>query len=140
MCAPDLPITVHSESRAIELVASSIEEKNGTGPTVDLGPDHARVLVISMGINHVLEDEKLAISIWGSADGDDWGDEPLLSFPPKYYCGVYSTFLDLSRHPNVRYLRVTWNMARWGKRAEQPLFGFYVSAEECGTRACVGAG
>src|ERR1700741_855233 len=78
------------------LLSPTLERTNGTGPTVDLGSDSVGLLVASLGINHVIENERLAVSIWGSADGYDWGDQPLLTFPPKSYCGVYSTFLRLA--------------------------------------------
>ena len=112
------------------LLSPSLESGDGTGPAIDLGFDHANLFVISMGINHVIEHARLAISIWGSADGNDWGDKPLASFPPKGYCGLYSMFLNLAAYPNVRYLRATWNMVRWGRRIGSPLFGFYATAQE----------
>jgi hypothetical protein len=112
------------------LLSPSLECGDGTGPAIDLGRDHADLLVISMGINHVIENERLTISIWGSMDGNDWGDTPLVSFPPKAYCGIYSTFLNLAAHPHVRCLRATWNMVRWGQRQGTPLFGFYATAQE----------
>ncbi|MBZ5611396.1 MAG: hypothetical protein LAP38_24300 [Acidobacteriia bacterium] len=114
------------------LVPPCTERSDGMGPVADLGLDHAGLLVITLGINHVLEHEGIAVSVWGSADGSDWGTKPLVSLPQKCYCGIYSTFLDLSKHPQVRYLRVRWNMVRWGKWEHVPLFGFYVSAQESG--------
>jgi hypothetical protein len=89
-----------------------------------------KLLVITVGINHVVEQESLALSIWGSVDGNDWGTEPLIQFPKKSYCGIYSTFLDLAKHPRVRHLRAQWNMVRWGRGNRPTLFGFYVSAQE----------
>ena len=115
---------------AYRLLSPCLDRRDGTGPTIDLGLDPASLLVISMGINHVIENERLTLSIWGSVDGNDWGEKPLVSFPPKAYCGVYSTFLNLAAHPQVRYLRAKWNMVRCGHGDGEPLFGFYVSARE----------
>lgn len=128
-------LTVRDQSAASErttyrLLSPCLERGDGTGPTIDLGLDHASLLVISMGINHVIENERLTLSIWGSVDGNDWGDKPLMSFPPKAYCGLYSTFLNLAAHPHVRYLRAKWNMVRWGHGYGAPLFGFYAMAQE----------
>jgi len=122
------------ERTTYRLLSPCLECGDGTGPTIDLGLDHASLLVISMGINHVIENERLTLSIWGSVDGNDWGDNPLVSFPPKAYCGVYSTFLNLAAHPEVRYLRAKWNMVRWGRSDGDPLFGFYASAQESSSR------
>jgi hypothetical protein len=112
------------------LLSPCLERCDGTGQTIDLGLDHASLLLTSMGINHVIENERLTLSIWGSVDGNDWGDKPLVSFPPKAYCGVYSTFLNLAAHPHVRYLRAKWNMVRCGHAYGDPLFGFYASVQE----------
>ncbi len=137
MLAPAL--TPRDESAVLEratyrLLSPCLGRADGTGPTVDLGLDHGDLFVISMGINHVIENERLTLSIWGSVDGNDWGDKPLVSFPPKAYCGIYSTFLNLAGHPRVRYLRSKWNMVRLGHGEGSPLFGFYASAQESGAQ------
>ena len=85
--------------------------------------------MLSMCINHVIEKETLTVTVWGSVDGIEWGEKPLVSFPSKSYCGVYSTFLNLSSHPHIRYLRVQWNMARYGRGHWEPVFGFSVSIQ-----------
>jgi len=138
-------LTVPEKSGNLErtsycLQSACVKQTDGTGPTVDLGVDRADLLVISMGINHITENEQLVLSIWGSPDGESWGDKPLLAFPPKSYCGVYSTFLNLAERPEVRYLRASWNMLRWGRGNRIPLFGFYVHAQESSTRAARSAG
>ena len=112
------------------LVPPCTERASGKGPVIDLGLDHGDLLLITLGINHVAEYENLWISVWGSTDGVDWGEGPLVALPQKSYCGIYSTFLNLSKHPYVRYLRVYWTMAYIGKGQRTPLFGFSVSAQE----------
>ena len=133
MLAP--AITARDESAlsgrsTYRLLSQCLERADGTGPTIDLGHDRSSLLVISMSINHVIENERLTLSIWGSADGNDWGNKPLISFPPKSYCGIYSTFLNLTLYPDVRYLRAKWSMARCGRGEWAPLFGFQVSAQK----------
>jgi hypothetical protein len=90
--------------------------------------------VITLCIGRVLEQERLTISIWGSSDTSNWGVRPLMSFPSKYYCGMYSRLLNLADRPDVRFLRVEWKMSRWARREITPLFGFYVFAEASGAR------
>ncbi len=123
-----------SQPTAHRILASCLAHADGTGPTVDLGFDHAGLLVVSMGIHHVIENERLIVSIWGSPDGNNWGDRPLVTFPPKSYSGIYATFLNLSRHPEIGYLRASWNMDRVGRGGGDPLFGFQISVQESGTR------
>lgn len=114
----------------IYLVPQCVEKNNGLGPVIDLGTLGGKLLVVTLGINDVVEQEGMAISIWGSASGDDWGDKPLLMFPQKSYCGVYATILNLTKKPAVRFLRVKWTMYRRDSRSTDLMFGFYVSLEE----------
>jgi hypothetical protein len=116
------------------LVPEDIARINGTGPVVDLDADRGKLLVLTLGIDRVLEQGALQVNIWGSLDKNDWGMTPLLAFPPKSYCGIYSLLLNLAKHPAIRYLRVEWKMNRWAKPASDPLFGFSVFAEESGSR------
>jgi hypothetical protein len=108
---------------------------NGAGPVLDLGHQPPSLLNITLGITRVIEQESLDLLVWGSADGENWGEKPILTFPQKFYCGVYSLLLDLSEHPDTRYLRVEWKLGRWGRGEPTPLFGFYVFAEPVAVRA-----
>ena len=116
------------------LLPESIARADGTGPEIDLGPNQGKLLVLTLGINRIIEQESLEVSVWGSADGENWGVRPLATFPPKFYCGLYSTLLNLSGRPDLRYTRVQWKMSRWTRRESMPMFGFYVYAEESGSR------
>ena len=108
------------------LVPETTVREAGTGPVLDLGADRSDSLILTLGITRIIEQESLDVSIWGSADGSDWGPKALLSFPQKFYCGTYQILLDLSDHPNVRYLRTKWQVNRWGKGDPKPLFTVYV--------------
>jgi hypothetical protein len=112
------------------LVPPCTLRSDGRGPVVDLGLDRGDLFLVTLGINHVAERQCLTVTVRGSADGAEWGDRPLIALPQKCYCGVYSTFLDLSKHPQVRYLQVQWTMTRWGKGDHLPLFGFSVTVQE----------
>lgn len=116
------------------LLPESIVRSDGTGPEIDLGSKRGRLLVLTLGITRILEQESLDVVVYGSPDGKAWESKPLAKFPPKYYCGLYSILLNLGSRPDVRYLRVHWKMSRWSKRETMPMFGFYVYAEESGAR------
>ena len=111
------------------LVPETKVEQNGTGPALDLGSAAGKTLVLSLGITEIVEQESLDVSIWGSADGKEWGAQPLTAFPQKFYAGVYTILLDLSGHPEVRQLQVRWQVARWGVGSTKPMFAFYLFAE-----------
>jgi hypothetical protein len=104
------------------------------GPEIDLGSKRGKLLVLTLGITRILEQESLEVSVWGSADGESWGSRPLTTFPPKFYCGIYSILLNLVSRQEVRYLRVQWKMSKWSRQEFTPMFGFYLYSEESGAR------
>lgn len=120
------------QSRQEYLVPEHLERSNGIGPSIELGEKRGELLLITLGINHVLEQESLTLFIWGSTDGESWGLKPLGAFNQKDYCGVYVEWLNLAEHPEVRYLRASWQMNRWRRDHDSPLFGFFVSMEASG--------
>ena len=117
------------------LLPEHMSRNDGVGPSMDLGPDCGKLLVITLGINHVVEHGGLIVTVWGSTDGVNWGTKPLASFPQKYYCGLYSSLLNLVGRPEIRYLRPHWSMKAWGeKHGNLPLFSFNLFLEESGSR------
>jgi len=119
------------------LLPESIVRADGIGPEIELGSKQGKLLVLTLGITRILEQESLEISVWGSPGTDDWGSKPLAKFPPKFYCGLYSTLLNLGSRADVRFVRAQWKMSRWSKRESIPMFGFYLYAEESGARVSV---
>ena len=112
------------------LLPETTVREAGNGSDLDLGESQGRTVLLTLGITRIIEQESLDVSIFGSADGNEWGTKPLISFPQKFYCGTYQILLDLTQHPGVKFLRVKWNAQRWGKGDTKPLFGFYVFAQE----------
>ncbi|MBN8733972.1 MAG: hypothetical protein J0L64_25775 [Acidobacteria bacterium] len=96
--------------------------------------ESGQVLLLTLGITRIIEQESLDVSIHGSEDGETWGTKPLLSFPQKFYCGTYAMVLDLSGEPGVKYIRAQYKMGRWGRGTPAPLFGFYLAAEVAAVR------
>jgi len=124
-----------SMKKARYLLPEHVSRHDGIGPAMELGPDCGKLLVITLGINHVIEHGGLIVSIWGSEDGVNWGAKPLVSFPQKYYCGLYSSLLNLVGHPEIRFLRPQWTMKGWGaKNSSLPMFSFNLFLEESGSR------
>jgi hypothetical protein len=111
----------------------------GVGPDLELGDHEGGTLILTLGITRIIEQESIDISIWGSADGKDWGAKPLIQFPQKFYCGTYQVLLDLSGHPSVRYLRAKWQVNRWGKGDPKPRFGVYLFLQEMAAEVAVSA-
>jgi len=112
------------------LVPETTVREAGTGPETSLGAEQGGTLILTLGITRIIEQESLDVSIWGSADGSDWGSKPLVSFPQKFYCGTYQILVDLSDRPEVKYLRAKWQVNRWGKGDPKPLFTVYLFIQE----------
>jgi hypothetical protein len=112
------------------LIPESLIREDGTGPITRLGPAQGKLLLLTLAITRIIEQESLEVSIWGSADGSDWGARPLLTLPQKFYCGIYRFLLDLTEHPQVEYVRARWKVNRWGRGDPKPLFGVWMVAEE----------
>ena len=116
------------------LVPECIATADGVGPVINVGADRGKLLVVTLAVNCIVEQESLLVSIWGSQDRIIWGIEPLVSFTQKHYCGMYSILLNLAKYPGVRYVHAKWKMRRWGRELSSPMFTFYVSAELSGSR------
>jgi hypothetical protein len=116
------------------LVPECLIFRDGIAPAVELGSSRGRLLVVTLEVHRVTEQDGLLVSVWGSADKSDWGTTALLTFPPKSYCGVYSALLNLANKTDISCLRVHWNVRRWAKGESTPAFGFSVTAEESGSR------
>jgi len=102
----------------------------GDGPAVDLSGAACHVFLVTLEITKIIEQESLDISIYGSPDGATWGAKSLLAFPQKFYCGETPLLLDLTSHADVKFIRLHWEVARWGRGTETPMFEFDVTMKE----------
>jgi hypothetical protein len=109
-------------------VPEVVANEDGTSEEIVLGKTSGRPLLLTLGITQILEQESLDVSIWGSADREQW--RQIAAYPRKFYCGTYLLLVDLARVTHIRYLRVQWRMGRWGETGPEPVAGFYVAAEE----------
>ena len=112
------------------LLAETTIREAGAGPVLSLGAHQGSVLILTLGITRIIEQESLDLSILGSPDGTDWNAKPLLSFPQKFYCGTYQVLLDLTDRPDVKHIRARWQVNRWGKGDPTPLFDVYLFVKE----------
>jgi len=111
------------------LIEETTVRETGTGPALDLGENRSDTIILTFGITRIIEQESIDLSIWGSADGTDWGTKAIATFPQKFYCGTYQILVDLSAYPNVRHVRAKWAVNRWGKGDPKPLFTIYAFAQ-----------
>jgi hypothetical protein len=119
------------------LIPETVIREAGTGPELSVNSMSGGLLLLTLGITRIIEQQSLDISVWGSADKIDWGAKPLISFPQKFYCGTYQLFLDLSQHPDIKYLRAKWQVSRWGRGDPKPLFGIYLFGQDATKQAAI---
>ena len=106
------------------------EEVLGKGAPIELGGLAGKPLLLSLQISEVQEQESLHVSIWGSADGENWGAQALFWFPQKFYSGVTPAVLDLGQRPEIKFLQARWEANRWGRGIPRPHFKFTVEVQE----------
>lgn len=108
----------------------TVVNAKGDGPIADVSGAAGRVFLLTLEITNIIEQESLEISFYGSADGAAWSPKPLAAFPQKFYRGESPLLLDLSAHPGVKFVRAHWEVARWGRGTETPMFEFGVTLRE----------
>jgi hypothetical protein len=117
-------------SEAVLVPATTVASAKGDGPIVDVSGASNRVFLVTLAITKIIEQESLDLSIYGSADAAAWGAKSLAAFPQKFYCGEWPLLLELTAHPDVKFVRAHWEVARWGRGTETPMFEFGVTLKE----------
>jgi hypothetical protein len=95
---------------------------NGDGAPFDISSSATRTFLCRLDVTDQIEQEALDISVWGSADGQNWGTKPLLILPQVFYRGDTKLILDLTLRPDLKFIRAHWDLSRWGRVAPTPLF------------------
>jgi len=118
--------------KQIELVPAGtrVEALKGDGAAFDVSASATRTFLLTLRITDVIEQQSLDVSIWGSADGQDFGKMPLLKLPQRFYRSETKLVLDLGMKPEVKFIRAHWDLNRWGRVAPTPMFEFGLTAAE----------
>jgi len=102
----------------------------GDGPILELKPSEGGVFLLTLAITNIIEQESLDVSVHGSTDGATWDLKPIVAFPQKFYREEVPLLLDLASRPEVKFIRAHWEVARWGRGLETPMFEFHVTVRE----------
>ena len=89
-----------------------------------------RIFLLTLAITNIIEQESLDVSIFGSADGATWDAKPVAAFPQKFYREEVPLLLNLTARPEIKFIRAHWEVARWGRGTETPMFEFNVTLRE----------
>jgi hypothetical protein len=108
----------------------TIINAHGDSAAMSLDGLSNRVLLIALNITGIVEQESIELSVLGSADGQTWSAKALLTFAQQFYEGETPLLLDLSEHSEVKFIRAHWQVNRWGRGQEQPMFELGVRVKE----------
>ena len=108
----------------------TVVNAKGDGPALDVSVAASRVFLLTLDITNIIEQEALDVSIFGSADGTTWGAKALTAFPQKFYRGQHPLLLDLAGHADAKFIRAHWEVNRWGRGTETPMFEFHLTIRE----------
>ena len=108
----------------------TVVSAKGDGTPLDVSGASSRVFLLTLAITRIIEQESLDVSLYGSADGTTWTPKSVAAFPQKFYCEESPLLLDLTAHPDVKLVRAHWEVARWGRGTETPMFEFGVTLKE----------
>jgi hypothetical protein len=109
---------------------NTVVSAKGDGAAADVSGASSRVFLLTLEITRIIEQESLEVSIHGSADGVTWSAKPVVTFPQKFYPGQSPILLDLTAHPDAKFVRAHWEVARWGRGTETPMFEFSLRLKE----------
>jgi hypothetical protein len=109
---------------------NTVVTAKGDGPVIDVSSMSHRVFLLTLNITKIIEQESIDVCIYGSADGSTWDPKSIAAFPQKFYAEEMPMLLDLGTHPGVKFVRAHWEVARWGRGTETPMFEFGVTMKE----------
>jgi hypothetical protein len=108
----------------------TVVNAKGDGPALDVSGAEGRIFLLTLAITHIIEQESLEVSIFGSADGATWDPKPVTAFPQKFYREETPLLLNLTARPELKFVRAHWETGRWGRGTETPMFEFHVTLRE----------
>ncbi len=108
----------------------TVVSANGDGGAVDVSSAQHRKLLLLLNVSNAVEQQSLDVSIWASTDGQTWNAKPIASFPQTFYVGQQPILLDLGQRLDVKFLRAHFEVNRWGRGPETPIFEFGVRLTE----------
>ncbi|MGA2355031.1 MAG: hypothetical protein ABSG02_11065 [Terriglobales bacterium] len=108
----------------------TVVNAKGDGPAVDVSHSQGRIFLLTLAITNIIEQESLDVGIFGSADGAVWDAKPIVAFPQKFYREEIPLLLNLTARLEVKFVRAHWEVARWGRGSETPMFEFSVALRE----------
>lgn len=122
--------TPSSTLEAVVLADGTALTGKGQSVAIDISSAAHRVFLLTLTIREAAEQEYIELSVYGSADGAQFGTTPIATLPQRFNVGEYPVLLDLAARPDVKFLRVAWDCVRWGRGELTPRFACGLSFRE----------
>jgi hypothetical protein len=116
------------------LPEKTIVTAKGDSDPLDVSGAANRAFLITLSVSGTVEQQSVDLSVFTSADGAAWDPKPAASLPQKFYVGQYPLLVDLSTAPAVKFLRVHWEVNRWGRGPTTPRFEMGIRIREVSPR------
>jgi hypothetical protein len=94
----------------------------GDSEVLDVSGAANPVFLLTLSVNEVVEQESIEIGLFTSVDGATWEAKPVATLSQKFYVGEYPLLVDLTASPNAKFVRVHWDVNRWGRGSTTPRF------------------
>src|SRR3974390_3503086 len=102
----------------------------GDSDPVDISAAAGKVLLATLTISKIVEQESIELLFFTSADGAAWEAKPLTSLRQKFYPGEYPLLIDLGQANGVKFVRAHWEVNRWGRGPVTPSFEMSLRVRE----------
>jgi hypothetical protein len=94
----------------------------GDSQPLDVSAAGSRVFLLTLSITSVVEQESIEVSVFTSADATTWDAKSVATLSQKFYPGEYPLLVDLTSAPQAKFVRVHWDVVRWGRGPTAPKF------------------
>ena len=110
--------------------SNTVVNAKGDSAALDVSHAASRVFLLTLNITNIVEQESLDVSIYASTDGTTWTAKPITIFPQKFYRAEHPLLLDLTGNKDAKFVRAHWEVNRWGRGSETPMFEFNLTIKE----------
>ena len=115
---------------AILIPENTVVNAKGDSAPLDISAAANPVLLATLSITKVVEQESIEVMFYTSADGEAWEAKPVASLPQKFYVGEYPLLVDVSQASGAKFLRAHWEVNRWGRGPVTPSFEMSLRVRE----------
>ncbi len=115
---------------AILIPAGTVITDKGDSLAFDIAASESRVFLLDLKIQEGVEQQSFDCWLLGSPDGTTWAPKPLATLPQYFYVGEYPTLVDLTADTQTKFLRLHWEVSRWGRGELKPRFTCGITLRE----------